>query len=42
MNQPGGKGYTDFTMVDDRCVGGKTIIMQHMKNHYDQLVDTKA
>lgn len=38
-NHPG--GYSDFTHVDDRCVGGKTLIMHHMKNHYDKLVDTK-
>lgn len=35
------KGYRDFTHVDDRCVGGKTLVIQHMKNHYDQLVDVK-
>lgn len=35
------KGYNDFTKVDTRCIGGKTLVMQHMKNHYDQLVDTK-
>ncbi len=35
------KGYNDFTKIDTRCIGGKTLVMQHMKNHYDQLVDTK-
>lgn len=35
------KGYRDFTHVDDRCVGGKTLVMQHMKNHYDQLTEVK-
>lgn len=34
-------GYSDFTLVDDRCIGGKTLIVQHMKNHYDQLKETK-
>lgn len=34
-------GYSDFTKVDDRCVGGKTLVMQHMKSHYDKLVGTK-
>ena len=35
------KGYSDFTQVDDRCIGGKTLIVQHMKNHYGQLTETK-
>lgn len=42
MNQANSPtGYSDFTKVDDRCVGGKTTIMQHMKNHYDKLISPK-
>lgn len=42
MNQANSaNAYSDFTKIDDRCVGGKTVIMQHMKNHYDKLISPK-
>jgi hypothetical protein len=33
--------YADFTQIDPRSVGGRAVIMLHMKNHYDKLVGTK-
>jgi hypothetical protein len=33
--------YHDFTQLDSRGLGGKTMIMHHMKNHYEGLINTK-
>lgn len=34
-------GYSDFTMIDGKGTGGKTLVMHHMKSHYDRIVAPK-